>query len=98
MGSEKYPRHHSSGFMASVPVIRGTRVSLGELVVYLKDGRGLEGFLADYPQVTPAQANQAIVAGLEALAEIRHGVLELGGEEADEVSSPLHRKEHPKKG
>lgn len=84
MGTEKDPKHYSSGIMASVPVIRGTRVPLWDLIVYLQNGRGLEAFLADFPQVTPAQANQAIVAGLCALAEVRRGVRELGADEPDE--------------
>jgi len=68
------PKGFSSGMMAAVPVIRGTRVSLMSLIQYLNDGRGLEAFLADHPQVTPAQATRAIVTGLEALVERREEV------------------------
>lgn len=74
MDPEKDIRMYSSGMMASVPVIRGTRVSLWTLMEYLKDGRGLDTFLADHPQVTPAQANRAILAGLEALVDRRQEV------------------------
>ncbi len=78
MDSKKDDNRYSSGVMAAVPVIRGTRVSLSTLIEYLKSGRGLEAFLADHPQVTPAQANQAIVLGLEALVERREEVLQVG--------------------
>ncbi len=74
MTSDHDPRLYSSGMMASVPVIRGTRVSLQSLIEYLRDGRGLDAFLADHPQVTPAQANWAILAGLEALVDRREAV------------------------
>ena len=85
---KKGPKNYSSGMMAAVPVIRGTRVSLWTLIEYLKDGRGLETFLADHPQVTPAQANQAIVLGLQALVERREDAVQLGrGEARGETSS-----------
>lgn len=65
------PNRHSSGVVAAVPVIRGTRVPLWTLTEYFRNGRGIEAFLADYPQVTPAQVNQAIIRGLEALVDRR---------------------------
>jgi uncharacterized protein (DUF433 family) len=67
--SEKDARQYSSGFMAGVPVITGTRVPLLTMIEYLEDGRGLEAFLRDYPQVTPAHAKRTIVNGLKALIE-----------------------------
>ncbi len=70
-------RHYSSGVMASVPVIRGTRVPLWTLIEYLETGRGLGAFLKDHPQVTPAQTSRALVLGLRALAEgreVSHGM------------------------
>jgi uncharacterized protein (DUF433 family) len=76
--SEKDARQYSSGFMAGVPVITGTRVPLLTMVEYLEDGRGLEAFLRDYPQVTPAQAKRTIVNGLNALIERREEAPELG--------------------
>lgn len=92
MDPRKDVKMYSSGMMASVPVIRGTRVSLWTLIEYLKDGRGLDGFLADHPQVTPAQANRAILSGLEALVDRRHEVLDPGtgpaGERAPPASPP----------
>lgn len=71
MNSAHDPNRHSSGMVASVAVIRGTRVPLWTLIEYFRNGRGIEAFLADYPQVTPAQVNQAIIRGLEALVERR---------------------------
>jgi len=88
MDPDKSGRHYTSGMVAAIPVIRGTRVSLLTLIEYLENGRGLEAFLADHPQVTPAQANQAIVVGLRALVERRKEVLELGAGEAAEQGSP----------
>jgi uncharacterized protein (DUF433 family) len=88
MSSEKDPRHYSSGMMASVPVIRGTRVPLWDLIGYLQDGRGLEAFLADHPQVTAAQATRTIVDGLQALAERREKVPELGRGRAGGAKPP----------
>jgi len=78
VGSEKDPRHYTSGMMAGVPVIRGTRVPLWTLIEYLEDGRGLERFLTDHPQVTQAQANLSLVLGLQALMERRTEVGQLG--------------------
>lgn len=88
MDPEKDVRMYSSGMMASVPVIRGTRVSLWTLMEYLKDGRGLDAFLADHPQVTPAQANRAILAGLEALVDRRQEVLQPGSARPGEAAPP----------
>ena len=93
MDPENTPKHFSSGMMAAVPVIRGTRVSLWALIEYLKDGRGLEAFLAEHPQVTPAQANRAIVDGLQALVERREEVHELGRGKADGPESPRPPRE-----
>lgn len=81
-------RLYSSGMMASVPVIRGTRVSLWTLMEYLKDGRGLDTFLADHPQVTAAQANRAILAGLEALVDRRQEVHESARGKPGETGRP----------
>jgi uncharacterized protein (DUF433 family) len=77
VSADKNARHYSSGMMAGVPVISGTRVPLLTLVEYLEDGRGLESFLADHPQVTVAQANRTIVMGLKALIERRAEVPQL---------------------
>jgi uncharacterized protein (DUF433 family) len=88
MDSEPRPKHYTSGMMAGVPVITGTRVPLWTLIEYLKDGRGLKAFLADHPQVTPAQANRAIVAGLQALVERREEVLELDRGQPGGPASP----------
>ena len=71
MEPKKSGRHFTSGMMVSVPVIRGTRVPLQSLIDHLESGRGLEGFLEEYPQVTPAQLNRAIILGLQALADRR---------------------------
>ncbi len=88
MDPEKDVRMYSSGMMASVPVIRGTRVSLWTLIEYLKDGRGLDRFLADHPQVTPAQANWAVLSGLEALASRRKEVLDPGSSPSGGAAAP----------
>lgn len=80
---------YSSGTMAAVPVIRGTRVSLLSLIEYLNDGRGLDAFLAAHPQVTPAQANRAIVRGLEAL--VRHRT-EVGSRDRRPLADPNNQE------
>ncbi len=82
MDPEKDVKMYSSGMMASVPVIRGTRVSLWTLMEYLKDGRGLPAFLADHPQVTPAQVDRALLSGLQALVDRRQEVHEPGRPDA----------------
>jgi uncharacterized protein (DUF433 family) len=76
--------------VVGVPVITGTRVPLWNLIEYLEDGRGLEVFLADHPQVTPAQAYRAIVLGLHALIERRE---ELGRGKAGGQTSPHSAQE-----
>ena len=89
MPPRKDVKHYTSGMMAGVPVIAGTRVPLWTLVEYLEDGRGLDAFLADHPQVTPAQANRALVIGLQALIERREEVLDLGhGKTGGETPPP----------
>ncbi len=88
MGTDKEGQHYTSGMMAGVPVIAGTRVPLSTLIEYIEDGRGLEPFLADHPQVTPAQANRAIVVGLRALVERREEVLDLDGGKAGRLTAP----------
>ena len=86
------PKHYSSGLVDAVPVIRGTRVPLWELIAYFRDGRGMDIFLADHPQVTAAQANRAIIDGLEALTERRKEVPGLGrGNSPDAAAAPLSR-------
>ncbi len=80
MHPENREKLYTSGVMATVPVIRGTRVSLVTLIEYLEDDdRGLQAFLADHPQVSPAQANRTLVVGLQTLIERREGVIDLGG-------------------
>jgi uncharacterized protein (DUF433 family) len=72
--------------LAAVPVIRGTRIPLQALIDYFNDGRGLELFLKDHPQVTRAQAERAIVTGLQALVERRREVVEPGHGQPGEPS------------
>ncbi len=88
MDPEKDVRMYSSGMMASVPVIRGTRVSLWTLMEYLQDDRGLEAFLADHPQVTRAQVQRTLLSGLQALVDRRQEVHEPGGRPSGESASP----------
>ncbi|HWA58341.1 MAG TPA: DUF433 domain-containing protein [Gemmatimonadales bacterium] len=89
MSTGQDPKNYSSGLVDAVPVIRGTRVPLWELIACFRDGRGLDAFLADHPQVTPAQAMRAIVDGLEALAERRREVPGLSrGTPADTPVAP----------
>jgi uncharacterized protein (DUF433 family) len=89
--SSKREAHYSSGLMAGVPVIAGTRVPLWTLIEYLEDGRGLSEFLADHAQVTAAQAHRAIVMGLKAVIERRESLLDLPSGDQDAtppVASP----------
>ena len=76
MDPKQRDNRYTSGVVAAVPVIRGTRVPLWTLIGYLKNGQGLEAFLADHPQVTRAQVNRSIVLALEALVDRRKN---LGG-------------------
>ena len=49
------------------PVFTGTRVPIGRLFSYLKEGQPLAEFLLDYPTVVEQQARQVLDAALEAL-------------------------------
>ena len=61
----------SSGIMAGIPVIRGTRIPLVSLLEHLQAGKGVENFLLEHPSVTPAQLNVALICAVEALIERR---------------------------
>ena len=50
-----------------VPVFRGTRVPVRNLIDYLEGGEDLEAFLADFPSVTREQAVAALEEAAEAL-------------------------------
>ncbi len=49
------------------PVFAGTRVTVRSLVEHLDRGKGLEPFLAAYPEVSREVAEQVLALGLEAL-------------------------------
>lgn len=67
MATESSRVSQSSDIMAGIPVFPGTRVPLQSLVEYLRAGEGVTAFLRDFPSVKPAQASEALAAGLEAL-------------------------------
>ena len=56
--------HRDPAIQAGVPVFRGTRVPLRNLIEYLEAGDDLDAFLDDFPSVTREQA----VAALEEAA------------------------------
>ena len=56
--------HRDSAIQGGVPVFRGTRVPLRNLIDYLEAGDDLAAFLDDFPSVTREQA----VAALEEAA------------------------------
>ena len=56
--------HRDPAIQGGVPVFRGTRVPLRNLIDYLEAGDDLDAFLEDFPSVTREQA----VAALEEAA------------------------------
>jgi uncharacterized protein (DUF433 family) len=65
----------SSGIIAGIAVIPGTRIPIENLIEALRNGRGVEGFLSDYPMVTEAQVMSVTIAALELLVERRERLL-----------------------
>lgn len=61
--------HRNPKIQGGVPVFRGTRVPLRNLIDYLEAGDDLDAFLDDYPTVTREQA----IAALEDAAEVLQG-------------------------
>ena len=77
MSREHDIRLRSSGIIAGIPVIPGTRIPIENLIESLKAGRGTAGFLADYPMVTEAQVQAVLVCALEVLTERRERLADI---------------------
>lgn len=63
--------HRSPEIQGGVPVFRGTRVPLRNLIDYLEAGDDLDTFLTDFPSVTRKQAVDALEDAAEMLAATR---------------------------
>ena len=59
--------HRDPEIQGGVPVFRGTRVPLRNLIDYLEGGEDLEAFLSDFPSVTREQAVAALEQAAQAL-------------------------------
>jgi uncharacterized protein (DUF433 family) len=59
--------HRDPEVQGGVPVFRGTRVPVRNLIQYLEGGEDLDAFLADFPSVTREQAVSALKEAAEAL-------------------------------
>ncbi len=64
--------HRNPNLQGGVPVFRGTRVPLRNLIDYLKGGEDLDTFLSDFPSVTREQA----IAALEEAAHVLEATCE----------------------
>lgn len=64
--------HRNPNIQGGVPVFRGTRVPLRNLIDYLEGGEDLDEFLADFPSVTREQA----IAALEEAAHVLEATCE----------------------
>lgn len=70
--SEPSVVHRNPKIQGGVPVFRGTRVPLRNLIDYLEAGDDLATFLAEFPSVTREQA----VAALEEAAQVLEATCE----------------------
>lgn len=64
--------HRNPNIQGGVPVFRGTRVPLRNLIDYLEGGEDLDAFLADFPSVNREQA----IAALEEAAHVLEATCE----------------------
>jgi uncharacterized protein (DUF433 family) len=64
--------HRNPNVQGGVPVFRGTRVPLRNLIDYLEGGEDLDTFLSDFPSVTREQA----IAALEEAAHVLEATCE----------------------
>lgn len=64
--------HRNPKIQGGVPVFRGTRVPLRNLIDYLEGGEDLDTFLADFPSVARDQA----IAALEEAAHVLEATCE----------------------
>ncbi|MEP7327373.1 MAG: DUF433 domain-containing protein [Gemmatimonadota bacterium] len=71
MSSDELGTLRSSGLVASVPVIRGTKVPLATLAEYLQSSKGAEQFLRHFPAVSEAQLQATLASAVGALIELR---------------------------
>jgi uncharacterized protein (DUF433 family) len=70
--SEPSVVHRNPKIQGGVPVFRGTRVPLRNLIDYLEAGDDLATFLAEFPSVTREQA----IAALEEAAHVLEATCE----------------------
>lgn len=47
------------GVQGGSPIIRGTRIPVSTLIIWYKQGEGLDEILEAYPELTPAQLHDA---------------------------------------
>lgn len=59
--------HSDPAILAGTPVFVGTRVPLRNLIDFLVQGHGLDGFLEAFPSVSREQAEAALEAAHEVL-------------------------------
>jgi uncharacterized protein (DUF433 family) len=59
--------HRDPAIQGGVPVFRGTRVPLRNLIEYLEAGDDLDAFLNDFPSVSREQAVAALKEAASAL-------------------------------
>ena len=64
--------HNDPDILGGVPVFRGTRVPVKNLLDYLEAGETISEFLEDFPSVTQEQAVSVIRMAREALLPHAH--------------------------
>lgn len=64
--------HRDPEILGGVPVFKGTRVPIRNLIDYLEAGDSLETFLDHFPSVTREQAVAALEEAAEALGAVAH--------------------------
>ena len=77
VSTDEFDSFRSSGILAGVPVIRGTKVPLAVFLEHLRSGKSIDQFLQDHPAVTEAQVSQTLVGAIEALIESRYQAVHL---------------------
>ncbi|OGO40829.1 MAG: hypothetical protein A2Z04_09950 [Chloroflexi bacterium RBG_16_57_9] len=65
----------SKEILGGMPVFRGTRVPIQNLIDYLEAGDNLEEFLEDFPSVSREQAIEVLELAKEALLRQAHASL-----------------------
>ena len=77
MSTDEFDSLRSSGILAGVPAIRGTKIPLAVFLEHLQAGKSIDQFLHAHPGVTEAQVNQTLVGAIEALIERRYQAVHL---------------------